>query len=1346
MVSKAPDVTFGDDWNKLVAWAQSSGISMSVVQPVYSMDLGRLQSGSYPMSNAERIRAIQAAANPNQVTQVPETHSGFSLGSLLGNAVNDLRNIFTGLAPNHLIPNMWHMAETAIVHPSSWIAPIEDIGKGVFTGDFSEIRKGFDLASGPGSVLSLLPGVADVDELLHGKAGLEELWQHPISSFIDIAPFAPAGRVLGLAMDESRMADLATHLGMSVDDLYKASVPKLAAKWVLSRDVVRDVDGTWKPRFPGVGKLTRTLVDEKGQPLNVSGMLRMWGQTHTGVSRTAAHVAAAAFDLRSYGTEAEMFTVVPLQRAEAALTDDQRTELHALVDKTSEKAQGKTRFEVMADGSIDPQVRDAYEKYQDMLDMFQSEALASGALLPVRGPSYQDASGNWRQDVELYSVDGEPHEVVKAARAAKAALQDAMKAGKKPHRLTLEIRQLDERGDTLASSLEDLRHKAQSQVHDGTLVDGRASVPLRVSDKGKVRELVGLDRARQANLLVGDDGLLAQIGDAVSTSDRNGNPRMRDAEAVLALTDAAKRALSRDAYKSVDAAQSPTLLAIRQQVDLLHEYAKARIARENAFLRELKDMSPAKLPKALKKAVAAHRQFLAAWWGNPPDRWRGVLYDKMTQDILDRTATTNALSQLDGRLKSLGWTDDQIARVHRDPKVLAQRIWMEAKQAGSNPAGAALLSDDDIRSIYANAVDEVSKLRQEGHEVAYVPAVSSLDIRERDPGRYGVGIARGAHVDIPGFAKRRVMDDFMPERHDLLAAVHLATKDAIQRDITIEFVDKHLAPRAMTAGEVADWAMRAFRDEFSSLDPRIRNEPDLLADVVARRLGLTKWDPTAKVGFSFPRWQGKAIYLPANLADAVDKLLEKGQFPMEGTVDKVTKLFRFSVLGLSPRYTAHIVFGGTMLLALRSTAMLPRYLGDAWRMVRDGSMPREIVQRATEYGIEPIEYRTVALDAYHKASGAQLGNMVVQGELAKDGIDWRKASPIQWVKAAGNANFRFTNWVVKLQRSLAYLDYAGKAERRGDFINPETGLRVPMTADRARYEGIQHALKAMGDLKAMTPFERSVMTRVIPFWGWSRHILQYVATYPVDHPFRAQFLTILADQQSNSVAAAYDKRISFLFFLGSPDAQGNVSAVDVRFLDPLRDVANYATLGGWISALNPLIEAPLAMIDPQLIYGANSIYPNVSYDSFFGIEVAGSQGSPWNALEQVVPQATVLDAAFNLSGEYRALAQKNPSEFAKLVFENLNIPFAQVQRLNLRQLAVKGELARYKVAEQAAQNAWQSGDFSGLVGYSSVPNPLNTDYNITPAALQALYQQAQQQYPGLPPSETVPSPPSPANL
>jgi hypothetical protein len=199
-------------------------------------------------------------------------------------------------------------------------------------------------------------------------------------------------------------------------------------------------------------------------------------------------------------------------------------------------------------------------------------------------------------------------------------------------------------------------------------------------------------------------------------------------------------------------------------------------------------------------------------------------------------------------------------------------------------------------------------------------------------------------------------------------------------------------------------------------------------------------------------------------------------------------------------------------------------------------------------------------------------------------------------------------------------------------------------------------------------------------------------------------------------------------------------------MDPLRDVANYASFTGFFESLNPAVIAPVAWaLGPDVVYGSSSLYPNVTYNQFYGIETSGSQGSPLTGLEQFIPQFGALDLAYQAATNYRSLAKSYPDGFAKSLFESLGIPGVP-ETINVKQIAASDELARYRVAETAASNAFQSGDFGSLAGYASVPDPLNPDYEITPAQLAAVYNASLAAYPGQAPSSVLLPPATPAGF
>src|SRR5208282_1413834 len=151
--------------------------------------------------------------------------------NVIGNTVNDLRSIFTGLAPNHLVTNLFDTVKDAVTKPSTWLAPIQDLAQG-------NIKQGLEAAAGlngQNSILSWLPGVYDLGELAQGGVG--EVLSHPVVSFLDVAPFAPAGRVIEAAADASRTAGIADRLGMTTSQFRDASLPGMAKSWVMNTNL-----------------------------------------------------------------------------------------------------------------------------------------------------------------------------------------------------------------------------------------------------------------------------------------------------------------------------------------------------------------------------------------------------------------------------------------------------------------------------------------------------------------------------------------------------------------------------------------------------------------------------------------------------------------------------------------------------------------------------------------------------------------------------------------------------------------------------------------------------------------------------------------------------------------------------------------------------------------------------------------------------------------------------------------------------------------------------------------------------------------------------------------------------
>lgn len=948
-----------------------------------------------------------------------------------------------------------------------------------------------------------------------------------------------------------------------------------------------------------------------------------------------------------------------------------------------------------------------------------------------------------------YSVDASENPAFKAVSAQVDQLD---RLAKQRTHLNGEIdRRIN--GSTTHAKYEVARQKTQlAQIHE------------RQRDELAVSQQHERDQQRQ-----GRQGAIAKAKSdlAVRLQEIDQTERLEEAEDIAIGDNAARRATKTQAdaiYRQVKAKlDARHKIVLRQKAEetaksdkaiaginktwdkasgsLAEKHATARSTMRQSHIMERANTG-GELMQKMRDYTHALDDFHRAVYDNPSDEYRDMRSQIYEDKLLESDRAAEILDEKERQLiEHSSWDEGRLQALREDPQKLRELVAEMVEDVYKNPENFDPELVDAVTEAHdeavKSAVTEINTLMAQGFRPMWLPASGPF---ERASFSIKSLIGKGVpHVDVAHARKNELVNT----RYSVVLGATKAVAETIRRDATIDFVEDSVVPRTVTGTQ-----LRAQLDQMGLLEPGgalAGWDPAEQTITAARsrelaKLGLTRVDPMTMFGYTMPRFEGEALYLPTGLSTALERMKDIERKGDTGIFDKTNKLFRMSILGLSPRYTAHILFGGTFLLALRSTPFMPSMLRTASKALREGSLPQEIFRTPTQEGVQHL---STALDQLHWAGGSQLANLVVQEDLSLvQKIAHGKASPIQILKSAADINYRFTHHVVRMQTAVAYLDYASRAERRGSFVDEVTGETVTMTKERAMHEGMAHVEEVFGNLRSMSPLERQLAKNIMPFYGWTRHILNYVMSFPSDHPWRAMVLSLMAFENSENVPKGLPERIQFLFFFGSPDSQGNVTAVDDRFMDPLRDIANYATIGGWLQGLNPALLAPLVIMNPQAVYGANSLYPNVSYDQFYGIETAGDQGNIVTGLQQFVPQLGALSAAFTAAGNYRAIS-KNPNAFYKSVFESLNIPFAQVQKINVKQIAAHDETARYQVAKQAAENAFDSGDFSLLKGYSSVPNPLNPDYDITPAQLAAVYNAAAQQYPGTAPVEVLTPPPTP---
>lgn len=1425
MATKTGTEQFTQKWNKVVDWSKQNGIPYQAYYPIYQQDSQRFLSGT-PMSLSESIRAVQAAYGLTPPTALPTDQP--SPTDVPGNIVHNAQNIFTGLMgvfTGSFEKNVWDTITNTVEHPSTVYGmfygktPTDANGKEV-QGFWNQNVANFESrVNAPHTVWSFVPGMNDLAGLMAGKAGLTQLADNPLTTLLDVLP-------LGRAIPKTIAADAEAATKAGVED---AASQKITKRLGVTTDELKKMDSiqlgyrllkSTAPKLPGTKVPDAVVRDVAGNPIDIRPSLlgeRIENlRGHLGTASAQADQIKGAILKSGKGTRQAEKVLKPIDTAWNSLRDEERLmAMKALADDH------RPESEVVNDPKYPPNVQEALQVVYDYGHYAMDLKLSAKEMVNVQTP----------YGIEQYDAEVAP--IVERSRDSAAEAQTTLDKAAKPFdaldakvsladlraggmffqldQLTTQIfRTIRQQEPNLAGIAHGLG-KSQNDVLWDRIVETQSDTVrnlLGFPKKGASRAITsmlpkikgvgpGLKAANVARDLTKHDanalrdlfapgGLLDRIVQA---------QKDKDWVALSQYTRAAMRKFDNQTFDYIKGDPNTLLYRIKNLSEVIHKYAVARERDVNAMTRLMWGTGdqrliargkyrPGSIMDLTKRAADRHQDFIDTATKHPPGVWRNTYLKLYVEQLTNMHNSAELAKAAGAALVKKGYDPDIVERLVQDPRTIIELVVRSSKNTLENnmmpdiPYGIAKQASDE-------AYKELAELRARGPEYApaYIPALSPHDVVRGLAGGYNVFIANIVPKSVASTFKRAF--DFTSSIYDVQLAIRKDALEQITKDVTHEYVNEYVLPQLLDGGAFREIVAKHAQAEMDANLAQFQRTGvlgksiDAIVEDKIREMGYVSINPSSKFGtFSYSHLMDKPYYIHENLLKAIDKGIEHFQFPAQGFWDKGTKLFRFSILGLSPRYTMHILAGGTALVAYRGHAsmLMPSLLKEGWYAAIHGRLSDELISK---YPNSPDIITTSADQEgqadilFHRAAGYTGGNHII-----REIMDKIPGEPTmeKWLKAAATANTRFTRAIVRMQRTIVYLDGAARAEREGFFhelvaepeldqdgnqlIHSTTGKpmwrqverRSDMTPEQAHNAGMHALNQVMGDLRHMTPLERSWFVRIFPFYGWTKHVLTYVLTYPIDHPYRAMFLSNLANMQSQDVASGLPTRIQLLFFLGSPDQFGNVSALDARYLDPLRDTANYASIQGFFQSLNPIVSAPMSYLDPQAVFGANELYPNVTYSQLYGVTTAGPQGNLWNVAEGFAPQLTALDQAYNLSGEYGYLKTANPEAFSKKIFQSLNIPFFQVQHINLRQIAAQNEIDRYKIAANAAYQAAATGDLSGSGGIDNnilaypanaqLPDPLNTEYNVTPAYIEAMTNESEQKY-GLPFKETATPPPNP---
>ncbi len=414
------------------------------------------------------------------------------------------------------------------------------------------------------------------------------------------------------------------------------------------------------------------------------------------------------------------------------------------------------------------------------------------------------------------------------------------------------------------------------------------------------------------------------------------------------------------------------------------------------------------------------------------------------------------------------------------------------------------------------------------------------------------------------------------------------------------------------------------------------------------------------------------IYVPRYIDTALSHWQGKGW----KMLDKPTDVFKYAVL-TGPRHMVHIFTSNLVFSLLEQGPGVLREIPQAWRMARN---PEEYIRDlAHGQGIWSDKF-----DFWRTDEIAAIAQGKTMGRMVKDAIAFlpRKSKMIE-------------DLISDTSRASVYLFEHDKA------------LSTGMGEGQAHIAALDMVNKTLMDIDGMSPFERTVLKRVIPFYAFERQVIRYMLRYPSDHPIRAAILAQIGALEAKDQPLDLPWKTDNLFFLGSPDSKGNVDAIDMKNFNPFRSVAgqNPLTLAGFLSSLHPGIQLLLKATGTNVLTATPELFPQLAVDPQTGGYTVRRPGLAATALETFIPPMQSIDNIIGLSNTLKSFkdsAGDNGNVYRRILMSNLNLPFTYYSNYNVPKAKLAFDSKYYAVAKQDVRNA-TGGDASQLDQYSTVP-------------------------------------------
>ena len=603
---------------------------------------------------------------------------------------------------------------------------------------------------------------------------------------------------------------------------------------------------------------------------------------------------------------------------------------------------------------------------------------------------------------------------------------------------------------------------------------------------------------------------------------------------------------------------------------------------------------------------------------------------------------------------------------------------------------------DEAKALFSDSVQEALKLDKEGLGPLYFHSLRDADMEKIN----SLHLARDK--DMPEAQVKKRAFDITSSVMNVRAGYGRESLNIIQRDGMKNVYEKAIKPHEKPLRELMDNIYLPAAQKMIDAGKR----RGVSVGDLSKTLLHKEWAEFDFDNYGIKRGTGAlksdSVWIPKSMADNLTQFQEGNradQLLSNRAYQTTMKVFRTSVL-YGPRHFAHVVIGGIMPLLLDDPMAITEF-PKMWQMFKQLTLGKTF--DATGMPGRPEDWATLSshfdykTDAGYKMLQTKVGNKYA--EMLKD----------YWAKTGARPG-----------KGIAQIEDAAQSMYQGSVYLRDIKKGVnPVQA-------LEHARKLVVNLDSMSPFERTIMKQVFPFYSFTRFATKFLVQLPFDHPLRVSMLSQLSNQAQEEWGTGLPQTMMSLFFIGEPNAKGDITTVNLRNMNPFRSISNSFTLAGFMSSLNPLLQAPFVAAGFNTLGGTSQLYPEIVYDAQTGgLVAARPKGDLMTAAEGFVPELGALDAYFGISDNLRSLKTTDQGAFDRELMNMFNLPFA-ISQYNMPQ--TRGRIAEnaYKGAQNALTAYKKSGDFAGTIGrYNLIP------YNgqmISPAQFRDYWEKEKAQY------------------